>query len=112
MLTITTDVPTGEDEYRREEQGTWTRDLKWHRRMFAYKPSWYFNWLIALCALFWLFSLIPGAFSAFNFTFVALKSVATSLAFMLSVAARWMRELELKIMLDYRAPRALLSSLM
>jgi hypothetical protein len=112
MLTITTVVPTEADEYRREEQGTWTRDLKWHRRSFAYEPSWYFNRLIALCALFWLFSLIPGAFTAFNFTFVALKSAATTIIFTLSVAARWMRELEPKIMLDYRAPRALLGSLM
>ena len=104
MLTIAADVPTEANEYRREEQGTWTRELKWHRRMLAYEPAWYFNRLVALCALFWLFSLVPDAFAA-------LKSAATALAFTLSVAARWMRELELEVMLDYRAPRALLRSL-
>ena len=80
--------------------------------MLAYEPAWYFNRLVALCALFWLFSLVPDAFAVLNFALVALKSAATALAFTLSVAARWMRELELEVMLDYRAPRALLGSLM
>ena len=108
MLTITTythaDVPRETDEYRREEQGTWTRELKWHCRSLAYEPTWYFNRLVALCALFWLFSsLVPDALAA-------LKSAAMALIFTFSVTVRWMRELQL--MLDYRAPEALLRSLM
>lgn len=120
MLTIHhthADVPTETDEYRREEQGTWTHDLKWHRRMVAYEPAWYFNRLVALCALFWLFSLIPDAFAtlkyavtALEYTVVALKSAATALTFTLAVAARRMRDLD--VMLDHRAPGALLRSLL
>jgi hypothetical protein len=114
MLTATnlkyTDVPTETDEYRRKEQGTWIRELKWHRRMFVYDPAWYFNRLVILCALFWLLSLIPGAFAALSSTFIALKSAAISLIFMFSVAARWMREVELT--LDPRMTEAILRSLM
>jgi hypothetical protein len=51
------------NEYRREEQGTWTHQLKWQRRALIDDPAWYINRLIALCALFWLLSLIPGALS-------------------------------------------------
>ncbi|KAI0269732.1 hypothetical protein BGY98DRAFT_280268 [Russula aff. rugulosa BPL654] len=113
MLTITnlkyTDVPTETDEYKRNEQGSWIRELKWHRRMFVYDPAWYFNRLLILCALFWLFSLIPGSFAALNSTFVALKSAAISLIFTFSVAARWMREVELT--LDPRMTEAILRSL-
>jgi hypothetical protein len=114
-LTITTnlkytDVPTETDEYSRKEQGTWIRELKWHRRMFVYDPAWYFNRLVILCTLFWLFSLIPGAFAALSSTFVALKSAAISLIFTLSVAARWMREVELTV--DPRMTEAILRSLM
>lgn len=114
MLTITdlkyTDVPTETDEYRRKEQGTWIRELKWHRRMFVYDPAWYFNRLVIFCALFWLLSLIPGAFAALSSTFIALKSAAISLIFMFSVAARRMREVELT--LDPRMTEAILRSLM
>ena len=113
MLIITNlkyiDVPTETDEYKRNEQGSWIRELKWHRRMFVYDPSWYFNRLLILCALFWLFSLIPGSFAALNSTFVALKSAAISLIFTFSVAARWMREVELT--LDPRMTEAILRSL-
>jgi hypothetical protein len=114
MLTITnvkyTDVPTETDEYRRKEQGTWIRELKWHRRMFVYDPAWYFNCLLIFCALFWLFSLIPGSFAALNSIFIALKSAAISLVFTFSVAARWMREVELT--LDPRMTEVILHSLM
>lgn len=114
MLTITNlkyaDVPTETDEYRRKEQGTWIRELKWHRRMFVYDPAWYFNRLVILCALLWLLSLIPGAFAALSSTFIALKSVAISLIFTFSVAARWMREVELTV--DPRMTEAILRSLM
>jgi hypothetical protein len=114
MLTITnlkyTDVPTETDEYRRKEQGGWIRELKWHRRMFVYDPAWYFNRLVILCALFWLLSLIPGAFATISSTFIALKSAAISLLFMFSVAARWMRKVEFT--LDPRMPEAILRSLM
>jgi hypothetical protein len=118
MLTTTnlkyTDVPTETDEYGRKEQGTWIRELKWHRRMFAHDPAWYFNRLFILCALFWLLSLIgaalPGAFAALSSTFIAFKSAAISLIFTLSVAARWMREVELT--LDPRMTEAILRSLM
>jgi len=103
-------VPTETDEYRRKEQGTWIRELKWHRRMFVYDPAWYFNRLVILCSLFWLLSLIPGAFAALSSTFLALKSAAISLIFMFSVAARRMREVELT--LDPRMTEAILRSLM
>ena len=113
MLTITnfkyTDVPTETDEYRRKEQGTWIHELKWHRRMFVYDPAWYFNRLVIICALFWLLSLIPGAFATLNSTLIALKSAAISLFFTFSVAARWMREVELT--LDPRMTEAILRSL-
>jgi hypothetical protein len=105
-----TDVPTEADEYRREEQGGWLRELKWHRRMFIYDPAWYFNRLVLLCALLWLLSLIPGAFAALSSTFITLKSAAISLIFMFSVAARWMREVELT--LDPRITEVILRSLM
>ena len=114
MLTITnskhTDVPTETDEYRRKEQGGWIRELKWHRRMFLYDPAWYFNRLLILCALFWIFSLIPGSFAALNSTFIALKSAVISLIFTFSVAARWMREVDLT--LDPRMTEAIFRSLM
>jgi len=113
MLTITNlkyiDVPAETDEYGREEQGTWKRELKWHRRMFVYDPAWYFNRIVIFCALFWLFSLIPGAFAALSSTFIALKSAAISLFFTFSIAARWMREVELT--LDPRMTEAILRSL-
>lgn len=114
MLTIPTlkytDVPTETDEYKRKEQGTWIRELKWHRRMFVYDPAWYFNRLVILCALLWLLSLIPGAFSALASTFIVLKSAAVSLIFTFSVAARWMREVELTV--DPRMTEAILRSLL
>ena len=103
-------VPTETDEYRRKEQGTWIREVKWHRRMFVYDPAWYFNRLVILCALFWLLSLISGAFSAISSTFVVLKSAAIYLIFTFSIAARWMREVELT--LDPRMTEAILRSLM
>jgi len=78
--------------------------------MFAYDPAWYFNRLVVLCALFWLFSLIPGAFAAFSSAVIALKSAVISLILTFSVAARWMREVELT--LDARMTEAILHSLM
>lgn len=103
-------VPVETDEYRRKEQGTWIRELKWHRRMFVYDPAWYFNRLVMLCALFWLLSLIPGAFAALSSTFTVLRSAAISLIFTFSVATRWMREVELT--LDPRMTEAIFRSLM
>lgn len=103
-------VPTETDEYRSKEQGTWIGELKWHRRMFVYDPAWYFNRLVILCALFWILSLIPGAFSAISSTFAVLNSAAISLIYTFSVAARWMREVELT--LDPRMTEAILRSLM
>jgi hypothetical protein len=79
--------------------------------MLAYEPGWYFNRLIAICALFWLFSLIPGALAALEYIVIALKSAATALVFTLAVAARWMRKLELQLMIDPWAPEPLLRSL-
>ena len=81
------DVPTETDEYRREEQGTWAHELKWQRRAIAHDPAWYFNRLVALCAFWWLLTLVPGAL-------VALESAASILSFSLAVAVRWMHELQ------------------
>jgi hypothetical protein len=77
--------------------------------MLAYEPGWYFNRLVAICALFWLVSLIPDALATLEYTLIALKSAATALVFTLAVAARWMRKLELKIILDPWAPEAVRS---
>jgi hypothetical protein len=78
--------------------------------MFVYDPAWYFNLLLMLCALFWLFSLIPGSFAALNSTFIGLKSAVISLIVTFSIAARWMREVELT--LDHRMTEAVFRSLM
>jgi len=78
--------------------------------MLAYEPAWYFNPLLILCALFWLFSLIPDAFNAISSTVIALKSVVLSLTFMFSITTRWMREVELT--LDPRMTEGIFRSLM
>jgi len=78
--------------------------------MLAYEPAWYFNRLLILCALFWLFSLIPDAFNAISSTVIALKSVVLSLTFMFSITTRWMREVELT--LDPRMTEGIFRSLM
>ncbi|KAH9981542.1 hypothetical protein BJV74DRAFT_82157 [Russula compacta] len=83
-------VPNEKDEYRREEQGTWTHELKWQRRALADDPAWYLNRLFVLCALFWLLSLVPGALAALSF---AADALTTSL----SVAGRWMHGLTLAV---------------
>jgi hypothetical protein len=79
-------LPNETNEYSREEQGTWTHELKWQRRALADNPAWYFNRLLALCALCWLLSLVPGALSL-------LSSFATVLA----TVARCARQLMLAI---------------
>ena len=82
--------PTERDEYKREEQGTWAHELKWQRRAFRDDPgpAWYFNCLVALCALFWLLSLVPDAISA-------LQSALSALMHTLAVVSHWTHELKL-----------------
>ncbi|KAH9959072.1 hypothetical protein BC827DRAFT_1384862 [Russula dissimulans] len=74
-------VPTERDEYKRKEQGTCAHDLKWQRRAFVDDPMWHLNRLVALCALFWLLSLVSGALSALAYTF--------------TVVSHWTHELKL-----------------
>jgi hypothetical protein len=81
---LTPVVPTEKDEYRLEEQGTWAHELKWQRRALANDPAWYFNRLVAFCALWWLLSLVPGAFAAF-------EGAASVLVLSLALAASWMQ---------------------
>jgi hypothetical protein len=69
-------LPDDANEYRREEQGTWTHELKWQCRALADNPAWYFNRLVVLCALYWLLSLIPGALALFSSAATALATVA------------------------------------
>jgi hypothetical protein len=78
-------VPKERDEYKREEQGTWTHELKWQRRALTDDPAWHFNRLVALCALWWLLALVPGALETLHF---ATSAIALSFAF----GARLMRE--------------------
>jgi len=82
--------PTERDEYKREEQGTWAHELKWQRRAFRDDPgpAWYFNCLVALCALFWLLSLVPSAISA-------LQSALSALTYFLAVVSHGAHELKL-----------------
>lgn len=78
-------MPTETDEYRREEQGTWAHELKWQRRALADDPAWYFNRLVAFCALWWLLFLVPGAFTA-------VESAVSVLVLTIALAARWMQQ--------------------
>ncbi len=78
--------PKETDEYRREELGTWTHELKWQRRALADDPAWYFNRLVALCAFAWLASLIPGTLD-----------VLSTAGLVLVAVVRWARELLLAL---------------
>ena len=79
-------VPTEKDEYRRSERGTWAHELKWQRRALADDLAWHFNRLVALCALWWLLALVPGALAA-------LQASASAVAFSLALALQRVREL-------------------
>jgi len=81
-------VPTERDEYKRQEQGTWAHELKWQRRAFLDDPMWHLNRLVALCALFWLLSLVPGALST-------LQSALSALAYTFTVVSHWTHGLKL-----------------
>ncbi|KAI0264240.1 hypothetical protein BC834DRAFT_276887 [Gloeopeniophorella convolvens] len=82
--------PIESDEYKREELGTWRRELKWRRRVLADDPVWYMNRLVALCFLWWLLSLIPEALGA-------AWSAAVALLVTASLAVQWARSLMLSV---------------